>query len=67
MHSIQMEPGKWYRLNSPEITECCDCSLIHVTEYMIEDGRLFWRSKVDRRATRLKRKENGIKIVKETM
>ena len=62
--SVQMEEGKWYRLDSPEITECCDCSLIHITEYMFENGRLLWRAKVDRKATRAKRKENGIKIVK---
>jgi hypothetical protein len=62
--SIQMEPGKWYRLDSPETTECCDCSLIHHTEYMFEGGRLFWRSTVDRAATKIKRQENGITIVR---
>jgi len=62
--SVQMEEGKWYRLDSPEITECCDCSLIHITEYMFENGRMFWRSKVDRAGTRQKRKENSITIHK---
>jgi hypothetical protein len=64
--SIQTEPGKWYRLDSPELTECCGCSLIHSTEYRFDKGRMFWRSKVDYRATRQKRKENGISIVKAT-
>lgn len=59
-----MEPGKWYRLDSPELTECCGCSLVHSTEYRFEGGRMFWRSKVDKRATTAKRKENGITIVK---
>lgn len=48
---IQTEPNKWYRLDSPEITECCDCGLVHHTEYMFEKGRMFWRSKVDTKAT----------------
>ena len=64
IQSIQMEPGKWYRLDSPEMTECCDCSLIHVTEYKFENGRMLWRSKVDRKATNIKRRENGIKLTK---
>ena len=62
--SIQMEPGKWYRLDSPEITECCDCSLVHHTEYMFEGGRMFWRSVVDKKATAAARKRNGIKVVR---
>lgn len=62
--SIQTHEGVWYRLDSPEITECCDCSLVHVTEYKFENGRLIWRSKVDRKATRAKRNENGIKVIK---
>jgi hypothetical protein len=62
--SIQMEAGKWYRLDSPEITECCDCSLVHVTEYMFENGRMFWRSHTDKKATRAKRRENGITLLK---
>ncbi len=65
IQSIQMEPGKWYRLDSPETTECCSCSLIHVTEYKIWKGRLLWRSKVDKRATAAKRKENGITITRK--
>ena len=61
---IQMEEGKWYRLDSPEITECCDCGLTHHTEYMFEKGRMLWRGKVDVKATRAARKRLGIKIVK---
>ena len=59
-----MEEGKWYRLDSPEITECCDCGLTHHTEYMFEKGRMLWRGKVDVKATRAARKRLGIKIVK---
>ncbi len=64
--SVQTEPGKWYRFDSEELTECCDCSLIHHVEYRFENGRMFWRAKVDRRATNAKRKENGITISRAT-
>jgi hypothetical protein len=62
---IQMEPGKWYRLATPEVTECCDCGLVHVTEYMFEGTNLFWRAHVDKRATRASRKKHGIKVTRE--
>ena len=65
IRSVQMEEGKWYRLDSPELTECCHCSMVHLTEYMLENGRLFWRSWVDKDATRIKRAENGITIVRK--
>ena len=61
---IPTEEGKWYTLRTPEITECCDCGMVHHTEYMLENGRLYWRSKVDDKATKAARKRLGIKIGK---
>lgn len=61
---IQMEPNTWYKLDSPEVTECCDCGLVHHTEYMFENGRMFWRAVVDKKATAAARKRLGIKVVK---
>ncbi len=63
--SAQIWEGKWYRMASPETSECCDCGLVHHTEYMLEDGRIFFRTKVDKRATRAARKAHGITITKE--
>lgn len=65
--TVQIEPGKWYRLDNPEATECCDCGLIHHTDYRLYKGRLLFRTRTDVRATRARRKERGIKIVRETM
>ncbi len=62
--SIQTEPDKWYRLDSPEITECCDCGMVHHTEYVLENGRLFWRAKVDKAATEAARREHGITVTR---
>jgi hypothetical protein len=61
-----MVENTWYRLDSPDITECCDCGLVHHTEYMFENGRMFWRAQVDKKATKAARKKQGIKIVKES-
>jgi hypothetical protein len=63
--SVQMVEDTWYQLDSPETTECCDCSMIHVTEFKLSNGIVYWRSKVDKAATRQKRKENGIKVIKK--
>lgn len=62
--SIQMVENTWYRLDSPEITECCECALVHHTEYMFEKGRMFWRAHVDKKATAAARKKLGIKVIK---
>jgi hypothetical protein len=47
---IQMHEGTWYKLDSPDVTECCDCGLVHHT--------------VDRIATRAARKRAGVRVVK---
>lgn len=64
---IQMVEDTWYKLDSPEITECCDCGLIHHTEYMMQGGRMFWRAVTDPKATRAARKRHGIVITKVTL
>jgi hypothetical protein len=63
-NSIQMEPRKWYKLDSPEVTECCDCGLVHETEFMLQGGRIFWRSITNAKATEAARKKHGIKITR---
>lgn len=62
--SIQMFEGQWYRagLRSPEVTECCSCGLVHITEYKVIDGKLFWRAGVDQEATDAAREREGISL-----
>lgn len=62
----QIEPGKWYALDSPETTECCDCGLVHSTEYQIYKGRLMFRTRVNRRATNAARKRVGITVQRKS-
>ncbi len=57
----QMVEGVWYALQHDiEVTECCDCGLVHETEYKFERGRLWWRSKVNPQATAAARLKAGI-------
>lgn len=62
--SVQVEEGKWYAFSNPEVTECCHCSLVHITEFMLEGTRLFWRVKVDLKKTRELRRRYGIKVTR---
>lgn len=62
---IQIIDGKWYALahgNPPFLEECCDCGLTHKALYAINNGRIWVRWTVDRRATRAARKQRGIKM-----
>jgi hypothetical protein len=57
----QMQEGVWYALQHDiEVTECCDCGLVHETEYKLERGRLWWRSRVNVQGTVAARKKAGI-------
>lgn len=60
--AVQVEEGKWYALDNPEVQECCDCGLVHRTEFKLEGSRIFWRTVRDDRQTRIQRKLNGITI-----
>jgi len=56
-----MVEGVWYALQHDiEVTECCDCGLVHETEWKVERGRLWWRSRVNPQATAAARLKAGI-------
>lgn len=57
---MQIVDGRWYALAfqtqahdpaEPFREACCDCGLTHRVEYKVENGRLWVRYTVDRRAT----------------
>lgn len=60
---IQMYEDTWYRMDNPGVEECCDCGLIHHVEFKLVRGTLFWRARVDRRATTAARKRSGIRVL----
>jgi hypothetical protein len=65
--SVQIEPGKWYALLDYDRSECCDCGCVHVDEFKLENGRIFYRTRVDRRQTAIQRKKYGITITRSTL
>jgi hypothetical protein len=55
----QMKAGTWYALQHDiEVTECCSCGLVHETEYKLERGRIWWRSRVNSQATTAARRKS---------
>lgn len=64
----QAHDGEWVRpVRRAFFDQCCDCGLVHVIDYVIEDGAIYFRSRRDARLTaaarRAKRKSrtNGEK------
>jgi hypothetical protein len=58
---IQMKEGVWYAVQHDiELTECCDCGLVHRTYWKVEKGRIYWRAAVDKRLTKKARARDGI-------
>lgn len=62
--SIQIEENVWHALIDYDRSECCDCCLVHREEFKLESGRIFWRTRVDRRQTAIQRKKYGIKVMR---
>ncbi|WP_316234949.1 MULTISPECIES: hypothetical protein [unclassified Bradyrhizobium] len=48
----QVHDGEWVRpVRRGHLDQCCGCGLVHVVDYVIEDGILYFRARVDRRLT----------------
>jgi hypothetical protein len=50
---VQVYDGEWIQ-PSPmrgHKTQCCGCGLVHVVDYRVDEGRVQFRARVDRRAT----------------
>ena len=45
---MQIEDGQWIEpVKRGFIHQCCDCALVHVTDYAIEDGRVQFKTRRD--------------------
>ena len=62
---VTMTDGSWY-LDKFTKHECCDCSLVHTTEYKVENGRIFTNWKRDDKETKEQRKKLGIKVTRKS-
>lgn len=60
---IEMEPGQWVRVYKTNFLDaCCDCGLVHRSQYRVVDGKIYMRCWRDERATaacRRRRKHKG--------
>ena len=60
----QLQDGEWVRpVRRAFLDQCCDCGLVHVVDFVIEGGLLYFRARRDKRLTgaarRTKRKGKG--------
>lgn len=62
-YTVQMYEDSWY-LDKFTRHECCHCSLVHETEFKVENGRIFTRWKVNEKETKEQRKKYGIKVTR---
>lgn len=62
--TVQIFDGAWYELANFDRDICCSCSLVHKTEYKFEDGKIWFRTKVDQRETAKLRKAENIKVTR---
>ena len=54
---MQIEEGVWIGpAMSGFIHQCCHCALNHVTDYAIENGRVQFKLRIDRRRTAASRR-----------
>ena len=58
---IQRYDGEWVDVTNGQLLACCDCGLVHDTEYDVLDGRILKRAFRDRRETSYRRRRNDIK------
>jgi Zn-finger protein len=50
---MQVHEGEWIEpVKRGFVHQCCDCALVHITDYAVEDGRrVQFKTRVDRRLT----------------
>jgi Zn-finger protein len=60
---VQIFEGEWIEpVKRGFVHACCDCALVHVQDfYASDDGRVFFRTRVDRRLTAAGRRANKVK------
>ena len=58
MRYTQVIDGEWYEASwTGQRDMCCHCGLVHITEFKVEKGKLFFRAKQSERATKAARKQ----------
>ena len=58
---IQRHDGEWVDVTNGQLLACCDCGLVHDTEYIIIGDRILKRVFRDNRETSYRRKRKDVK------
>jgi len=58
---IQLHGGEWVDVTEGQLIVCCDCGLVHNTEYVILDGRILKRAFRDKKKTAYRRMRKDVK------
>ena len=64
---IQRFDGEWVDVTNGQLLACCDCGLVHDTEYAVLDGRILKRVFRDRKETSYRRKRKDVKASINTL
>lgn len=61
----QVIDGEWYEASwTGQRDMCCHCGLVHVTDFKVEKGKLLFRVRQNKKATKEARKK--YKFIKKT-
>jgi hypothetical protein len=63
-YTVQMYDDAWY-LDKFNRHECCVCGAEHEVERKVEEGKIFTRWKLDKRATTVNQKRHGITVTRK--
>jgi len=58
---LQRNDGEWSDVTDGQSVACCDCGLVHYTEYVVLDGRILKRVFRDNRSTTYRRQRKDVK------
>ncbi len=64
---IQRHDGEWVDVTDGQLLACCDCGLVHETEYAVLGNRILKRAFRDRRSTADRRKRTDVKASIKTL
>ena len=64
---IQRFDGEWVDVTNGQLFACCDCGLVHDTEYAVLDRRILKRAFRDRKETGYRRMRNDVKASINTL
>ena len=60
--TVQVTENTWYTISGFDRDICCECGLTHDTEFKLDNGRIMFRTKVNRKATAAERRKHGITV-----